>query len=99
MKKETKTKIKRFLCGLLGHKYKVMHTKYKKKEIVYVHKCVRCGEIKTVKKWNWSGFTGEVFKFRKYEPLPRVQCPLAENMVPGIIITSDKEDGNGIHKT
>lgn len=49
--KKYKAKIKRFLCGLVGHRYRKMHTKYKKRtrQYVFVYKCVRCGKIITRK--------------------------------------------------
>ena len=51
MKKKHKEKIKQFLCGLIVHRYRRMHFKYKKRtcEYVYVFKCTRCGKIKTLK--------------------------------------------------
>ena len=50
MKKETKVRIKRFLCGIAGHRYRKMHKKFNKRMNVYVYvfKCIRCGKIKTV---------------------------------------------------
>lgn len=51
MKKKHKIIIKQFLCGLMMHRWRKMHFKYKKttKEYVYVYKCIRCGKIRTVK--------------------------------------------------
>ena len=42
-------KIKRFICGLSGHKYRKMHIKYNKKmkRFIIVYKCMRCEKIIT----------------------------------------------------